>query len=366
MTTPVRYSHSSLSTFRECEQKFEYAYIHRLESNTDKWAVSRDLGSSIHAGIAKLLEQLYDNPDIPLQEQIDIVSRESILEADTYVYKEPEWGTDDLDEYHHTMAIARDTIPELANTIIPQLELGSRYTVAGAYEFGLTTDLNTPLVEYEFVTYDVTPDGRERRIEGIIDAVLVDNTTGDYILYDWKVRGKLLPLQHVVMDMQLPLYATILNGFAFDKGLSATIDVVRMYQMLSSPPKPAKLTQKNVPSIQASASYWEFWWESIPYPIRNKLDPSTWYDKMVTGGKLRDKSDWIAYEDIPVTGSTSIEVSLMVENTINRIERAIADKYFLPVWGSYNCQTCQYAKLCMARRDGDWVDDVVAEHYHKK
>lgn len=365
--TNIRYSHSSLSMFRECEQKFKYAYIDNIESNTDKWASNRDFGSSVHEGIAELLRRLYEYPHISLEEQVAIVSNMAIVHAEQYIYREPEWANEPhTEEYYAQMVYARDIIPELCRTFVPMLELGTRYTVAGAYEFGLTTDTTIPLVEYKFETYDVSKTGEQRLISGIIDAVLIDNQTDTYFLYDWKVRNRLLPLQQVVMDMQLPLYATVLNGFAHDKHTGVSVDVVRMCQILSSPPKPAKLTKKDMPSIQACASYWEYWWETIPYSIRKRLDADEWYDTMVNGGKLRDKSDWVAYEDIPVTNAVSQEVSRMVENTLDRIETAQMMDYFLPVWGSYNCAMCQYSKLCLARRDGDDVNEVIREHYHTK
>lgn len=385
----VRFSHSSLASYRHCEKQFYYSYVRGLESNSDKWKSVKDLGTAMHEGIAHLLITLAYEPNLTVDQQISEAWTVALTAHDKLVETERvNWAGERDDDYLAQMAHNREVIPQLMKLYIPMMELGTRYRPAMANELfpcpscGGTGEVlqlvhfdddpiqpcpdceetNIPLVEFEFETKDITVDGRTRILQGIVDAVLYDKETGTYILYDWKIRGRLLPDTTVNQDMQLALYATVLNIMAREAGSNAYISTTRMYQMLKTPPKPATLTQKNLPSKSACASYFDFWWDSIPEPLRQKLNRMEWVEIMAD--KLRQREDWVMAVDMPILDSTMEEVSELVEGTLNRIERSALNHDWLPSWGAHSCEFCQFKLLCQTRRNGGDIEMTINEAYH--
>lgn len=388
--TKIRYSHSAFSTFRHCEKQFDYSYVQKLEANTDKWKAVKDLGTAIHEGIAVVLQTLALAPNMPatsddILSQVDIATIEAIAKHDELVDKnKKDWAGDRDDQYYTDMAYNREIIPALIEMHIPMMELGSRYRPAMASEFGfnvedqrdpklghawvkVTTD-DFPLVEYSFEFDNVTfANNVEAPIQGIVDAVLYDMKTGHYILFDWKVRGRLLDPVAVGQDFQLPLYATILNAMS---KTDARITVATMYQMLKTVPKPAKILKKGNISTASCASHWDFWWNSIAEPQREKMDHDEWYALMVGGGKLRDIESWVSAVEVPITANVMQEVSYVTDLTIDRINANLeTDSWvssWLPSWSAHGCEFCQFKKLCQARRHGMDEASVIKELYRER
>jgi hypothetical protein len=301
-----------------------------------------------------------------VEQQIAQATTSALVEHDKLVDAEKKnYHGERDDDYYAEMAFNRDIIPQLVRLNIPMMELGSRYRVAMKSEFyNLDGEDDTPLVEHEFETTDAAEDGRERKITGVVDAVLYDKQTETYILYDWKVRGRLLDPVAVMQDIQLALYATVLNSDAYRNDKDSYISLTRMYQMLKTPPKPAKLKKDGTPSVAKQASYFEFWWNSLPTPFRSKESRSKWEETM--SDKLRQQEDWVLAVDNPVTWHTMEEVSDVVEGTLNRIESSIHHMDFLATWGAHSCEFCQFKKLCQARRTTGNIEDTVNELYTVK
>lgn len=348
----IRFSHSSLSTFRHCPQSFKYSYIDKLESLTDKWGSVKDLGTVIHAGISATIEAVAKDVYISVAEQVSIAvwaaikEHESILVEDRKNY----YGERD-DDYYVKMRMNRERIPELLKMYIPMLELGTRYIPAWASDFFSGVDSESDddyvLTEFDFVIEDVT-DGVTTEVEGIIDAVLFDTKSSSYVLFDWKVRGRLLATAQAQMDSQLPLYATVLNEIA-DK---ASVDTAVMFQMLNTPAKPAKLNKDGKPSIAAQASYWDFWWNSIPEPLREKLKQDEWYKVMVEGNKLRDRESWVEAVEYAIIPPLMQEIAENTELTIKKIHEAVETDTWLRQYSAHGCEFCQFKNLCLQARTG--------------
>lgn len=381
----VRISHSSLASYRSCPQMFKYSYVDNITSTNDKWAMVKDLGSAVHYGIERAISSLAFDPRLAddVNALVDIAkeSSQAWVRNNTEAGRKNFHGEPDLD-YYASMSYINETAPQVLELHLPLLKLGTRYRPVWASELGLelrdcdeceegSQYEDFPMVEYNFSIEDVVMrDGVEetRTIEGIVDAVLYDMQNEVYVLFDWKCRGHMLDEMQVAMDSQMMLYATVLNQLITTE---VQIHNVVMYQMLNKLPKPAKLNKDGKPSIAPAFSTWDFWWNSIPEPTRNKLDMAEWYNLMTEpndAGKTRlhGIEEWVIAVEIPVTTPAMQEVSANTELTIDNIQRSLDNNTWQKRWSAHGCQMCEYKKLCLATRYGADINETIKLGYVTK
>lgn len=385
------YSWTAMQTFARCNRAFELGYRENIELIPNETNEARLTGMVLHAGMAaNLLTQRE-----PLDERIKIAIKaaERALEQETIPNKLIRGldGNQVIDTFYYLMLEGiHQQIPRLLEYIIPQFDL-ERYYVPLAGEllpkgdwckcdicsgsgkvrhgqttcnrcYGLGTDksygrecscviedecqncdstgfaeskMRQPMVEWKFEFEDFT---------GIIDAVLYDRETGEFIMVDWKFRSKFVADEIAAMDGQLPFYAACLNA------MGAKISQTVMYQVRRAVPKPAVINQNKMPSIAAQDTTWSYWLETLPSDLRDKLDLGEWQVKLEH--KLKSETDYINPIAMIVTDKSS-EIALnnarMIVAMMEVANRMYDDGYAMPATlNDTACKWCDFKMLCRA------------------
>lgn len=396
----LRLSHTSLSDFRYCPTKFLYRHVGKLVPKEDKWEMTKDFGSAIHYAIEQVLHYIAEQEiprvnwatstiDTNTQVAIAIEAVRSWVIANTDPYRTitDEMGNEVRHtEYYDGMEQIYNEAPHLVEFLLPHLQLGTRYFPAmlsdffdpinpdsevPMYHFGNIVpskdtmgSYDSPIIEFNFEITDDTG----HTIVGIIDAVLYDRENDAYVLFDWKVRSRILDEVEASMDSQLMLYATIFNQLM---DVNMPLSSVCMMQMRNTLPKPAKMNKPSakgwLPSISPQVSTWDVWWNSIPDDARAKLDEREWQEKMLGEGRLKTVDYWFAPVTIPVTPISMREVDLNTELTLQQIDTALRTDRWLKLWSAHSCGFCVYKDLCKADRfHGDAGADTLANLKYDK
>lgn len=375
MTTAsnLRLSHTSLSDYRYCPTKFLYRHVGGLVPKEDKWEVVKDFGSAIHYGIEQVLHYIaeLDFPrvnwatSIANQDTLIAIARDAV-QSWVIANTDPERTiVDELGntvrhtEYYNGMEQIYNEAPHLIEFLLPHLQLGTRYFPAMMSDFfepiNPTEDIpkyylgmyDEPIIEFNFEIVD----DAGHTIVGIIDAILYDRETDSFVLFDWKVRSRMLDEVEASMDSQLMLYASIFNQLM---DLPKPLSSVCMMQMRNSLPKPAKMNKPSakgwLPSISPQTSTWGVWWNSIPSEARAHMDEFEWQKKMLGEGRLKTVDHWFVPVVMPVTPTSMQEVDLNTELTLQQIDQSLETSRWLKLWSAHTCGFCAYKDLCKADR----------------
>lgn len=342
-------SWSSIHTFMKCQRAFGLRYIEGFVRNTDQDNFARLLGSAVHAGLEEALRTDFQQST---NQQAYGISQ--IVQAAThraYIYcHEIQKDTPDM----VTLVDAvYNTAVDVLKYQIPMIGIGSRYRVASVMEVlgHVSPDADlVPFVEFSF-SYPLDAD---TNITGIIDAAVVDQENGGLYLLDWKVRENLVEPMLVSMDGQLPLYAALMTQ------MGASIRGTIQYQMLSSVPRPAVITEKTrLPSKAAQATTWEVWAQSIR---AWGIDPEPYREAMMP--KLRTNEDYVRPVVTPLN-------TAMIQRTMENLVEVVAtiheaqslDRY-PGIMSAHGCRFCDYKSVCRAWVAGASSRQILSSEYH--
>jgi putative RecB family exonuclease len=173
------YSHSRLSCYEQCPQKFKLQYIEKIETE-EKGSVEAFLGSRVH----EALEKLYC--DLQYQKQ-------NTLE-DLLTFLETEWNANWSDDI---LIVNKEYQPE--NYLkMAQKYLSDYYQRYHPFDQGRTVALE----ELIRITLDTQGD---YKLQGYIDR-LTETGDGSYEIHDYKTNSRLPLAEYIRSDRQLALY----------------------------------------------------------------------------------------------------------------------------------------------------------------
>jgi len=174
------YSHSQLSTFEQCQLKFKFKYIDKLEPDI-KNTIESFLGKKVH----EVLEWLYIE-----------VSRGKIPELDEVIKNYAEfWNRD----YNLDIKIIKEE-----NSKDYYLNKGLRFLI-NYYTKNYPFNDNTIDIEKKiFINFDKEKD---YSIIGFIDRLTYDNNSNIFEIHDYKTSSSLKSQEELDKDRQLALYS---------------------------------------------------------------------------------------------------------------------------------------------------------------
>lgn len=359
-------SWSQMLAYLQCPRKHELSYFDNLERIPNAMNKSRMYGTVFHAAMAENL-RLHD---MPINHRI-VQSRQAAfaaLEEETLPQKTVMTGEGKviLDQSYY------DMVNEIGTSIPPIIEFAIRnidFTRFRPVKAGELFGLTSPAVRCDAcdgqgveMTY-----GRKCPVcnglgynaekadalviewvfeygsfKGIVDAVLYDAWSDEFILVDWKLRYAFPHDDVAAMDGQLAFYAALLND------MGARIRKTVMWQFRRAVPQLARLNQNGMPSVAAQTTTWEYWWETLPSDLRAKLNEAEWRATME--GKVKDLSYFTNPVTSPVTQMSSrnaMDNALLVLDAIRNAGKRYDDAIPAPaILSSNGCQYCDFFKLC--------------------
>jgi len=173
------YSHSRLSCYEQCPQKFKLQYIDKIETEVEE-SVEAFLGSRVH----EALEKLYRD----LQHQ-----KENILD-ELLSFFENEWNTN----WNDDIVIVNDVYgPE------NYLKMGRKY-ISDYYKRYHPFNQGKTVALEELIRITLDDDG-DYKLQGFIDR-LTETRDGYYEIHDYKTNSRLPLPDYLRTDRQLALY----------------------------------------------------------------------------------------------------------------------------------------------------------------
>ena len=173
------YSHSRLSCYEQCPQKFKLQYIDKVETEAEE-SVEMFLGSRVHETLEKLYRDLLHQKENTLEELL--------------VFLGNEWKTN----WSSDIIIVNDEYgPE------NYLKMGRKY-ISDYYKryHPFTQGKTVALEELIRITLDVEGN---YKLQGYIDR-LTEKKDGFYEIHDYKTNSRLPLPEYLLSDRQLALY----------------------------------------------------------------------------------------------------------------------------------------------------------------
>ena len=184
------YSHSKLSTFEQCPQKYKFRYIDKIK--VLKKSIEAFLGSIVH----ETLEWIHNE-----------VKSERIPNIDeAVIFYSKSWEQ----KYNQDIYIVKKEL-----TIKDYFNTGIRF-ILGYYTRNCPFNENTLETEKRIeVNLD---DLKKNKIVGIIDRLVYNKEKEEYEIHDYKTGNTLPAQEKIESDRQLALYSiAIKNEFGKDK-----------------------------------------------------------------------------------------------------------------------------------------------------
>lgn len=174
------YSHSRLSTFEQCPQKYKLHYIDKVETEAEE-SIEAFLGSRVH----ETLEKLYRDLDY---------QKTNTLE-DLLTYFNDQWTTNWTD---HILIVKQDYTKENYKN------MAEKYVTDYYHRYSPFTQGKTISIEDRIlITLD---DTKDYKLQGYIDR-LTETHDGYYEIHDYKTNSRLPLPQYIENDRQLALYS---------------------------------------------------------------------------------------------------------------------------------------------------------------
>jgi len=229
------YSHSRLSCFEQCPQKYKLNYIEKVETESEG-SVEAFLGSRVHETLEKLYRDLQHQKHDSLEDLLQ--------------YLQNEWEKNWNDEI---------VIVNEEYTQENYLKMGEKF-IADYYKKYHPFDQGKTLALEELIRINLDESGNHK-LQGYIDR-LSESKDGHYEIHDYKTSSRLPLPDYIRQDRQLALYAIgvkdkypdvqhirlVWHFLAFDK----EIDSARTDEELD------KLKQDTIQLIDAIESEEEF------------------------------------------------------------------------------------------------------------
>lgn len=338
-------SYSQMGSFTTCAKKYEYEYVDRLKLK--KGAVQQSsLGDLVHHGIAGALRKfsekqvnnkphkiahLYAASEAAIREQANKSRHDVLMLEGDELPVDDGWNQLATDAYLITV------------NVIDELQLGKRYAVAAIPVRDPNTDKldYIPLIEF-YISADLTDNAR---FSGVVDAVLYDIERDDYILFDWKVRGRFTGYDVEVLNGQLPLYQRVLNEvYGFNISTSVLFQIKD-----KAPQKPEMLKNGKQMSRRAIVSTWDLYKSEL---IAQGLDPADYIEEMAP--KLA-ATEFFSPIEITRTGET---LQRFWDNA-EKFAINIGKQSEYPMALGYPCRTCNFQRLCAAKMMGYGIEEAM-------
>lgn len=346
-------SWSLIQTFLSCPRKFELSYLEGLSrASADQFNLK--LGSAFHAGLEAALRLVVSGVIVNNENLIDAAVAAAVAWvrddaiSGKQVYNKSADAFEPDTKYYQMMAEVRNLVPPLLTYHIPLMGIGRYIPVTKGEVLGYiqadeqirnadiygTEELLELALEWKFKF----PIGNDNFVTGMIDAVLLDQETGELVIVDWKTRGVFPNDNLALVDGQVHLYAAILNK------MGANITRVAMWQFSTKLPSPASISAKNHRPNTGAASYdttWDYWVATLP----PNISPEKYEAEMKP--KLKQPED---YQRIVWGVVTDVSTDMMMDNvmaTLHAIETMKNNKFGFPaVLGSNACKWCDFLPLC--------------------
>ncbi len=203
------YSHSRLSCFEKCPQKFKLNYIDKVETESEE-SIEAFLGSRVHETLEKLYKDLTFHKENSLDELITYFHNiwDENWDNSIVIVKE-EYGPDNY------------------------LKMGEKF-ISDYYKRYHPFDQGRIISIEERILIDLDSDG-DYQLQGYIDR-LTENGDGFYEIHDYKTNSRLPLPEYIENDRQLALYAIgvkdrypdckdvrlVWHFLAFDKEIDST------------------------------------------------------------------------------------------------------------------------------------------------
>lgn len=184
-------SYSQMSTFLQCKARW-YKYYLCGQGKSDS-TESTELGTQIHAAIEEYCNKLHDGYEWSLGEVVDLV--EFNLDCRKIKFKDDD---DVIVQQHLDMAKSLFNGEQGLGKLLKRCEV-----VGQEIEFHLPFKL----------PFDVCFDGEiynEVEINGFIDLLLKDKSTGELIVVDHKTSKKVFVDDKLYNDYQFPIYSLVI------------------------------------------------------------------------------------------------------------------------------------------------------------
>ncbi len=173
------YSHSRLSCFEQCPQKFKFQYINKIETEEEE-TVEAFLGIRVHEALEKLYRDLQYQKKDTLEELL--------------VWLREQWKENWSDDI---IIVNTEYTPE--NYLkMAEKYLSDYYVRYHPFDKGRTVALE----ELIRITLD---EAGEYKLQGYIDR-LTETTDGCYEIHDYKTNSRLPLAEYIRSDRQLALY----------------------------------------------------------------------------------------------------------------------------------------------------------------
>ena len=172
------YSHSRLSTFEQCKQRYKFRYIDHIPEK--ERTIEAHLGSMVHLTLEWIYGEAQKGNLPSLDEVMLFYSRNWLAEKKDFLI--PKKGMTDNDYYNKGVQFLIDYY----NRYAPFQE-------------------NTLALEKE-VFLDLDEEGNYK-LRGFIDRLCYNLETGEYEIHDYKTSNTLPPQEKVDEDRQLALYS---------------------------------------------------------------------------------------------------------------------------------------------------------------
>lgn len=172
------FSHSRLSCFEQCPQKFRYKYIDKIKTETEE-TIEAFLGKRVHES----LEKLYH--DLRLEK---LRSLDEILE-----FFNSRWEKGWSDK----ILMVRSNNPEIQRSMGIR-HISGYYNKHSPFNHSRTVGLEMP------IKIDLNGDGKFR-IRGFVDRISLAGNSIE--IHDYKTGSRLPAQEHLAQDRQLALYA---------------------------------------------------------------------------------------------------------------------------------------------------------------
>ena len=318
-------SYSELSAAKTCARKWDYQYRHRIRTKEQSPTLER--GSALHEGIKEWW----------LTKDLD----GSIMAAENYL------SVIDDDKLRREL---QEEVAELLEYHLPVLDCNGRYVVADSGEL-LGSDNPVPMLEYKF---------NYMGFMGYIDAVLFDTHTMEYVLVDWKLRRTPYSVEDIMIDGQLPFYATVLNQ------MGANISRAIMWQFKLKPPQPAQKTPGGKLKKAYQLTTWEKWEETVTEELLDGKSIGYW--EGIMRPKLKEHGDFVVMADVPLTEhwlDKAWQDALASIGMIDEYIEMLHERNTLPgTLNVYACKFCDFKRICVADQSGiERVEDVMREDF---
>jgi len=366
----LRLSWSAIKSFLECQRKYQFGYIEGIMKPYGGDSGTIVTGSHVHAGWEAALKSSYNDPSLSMQGRLTDALigvrnyRNANLDNTKVIFN---WETQAYEpdgEYFAMMEDAYENACAILTYQLPRFNW-DRYSVVSLEDLfsGVSEDklaamlryspklrkTDEPLVEWKFELPYLN-----HTLVGVVDAVLFDHQQFEYVFLDWKTRSRWLDDALIGLDGQLPLYASLVNWVLDEPIVSRVIQ----YQVSSSVPGPAKLTQKGALSMAVPGSTWEVWAASVyalgmnPEQYRNEMEP-----------KCQPPSYYTRPVDISLNADSMNRTLLNLHEVISAIGKSTEQQTFPGILSADGCQFCDFRKICTAYQGGGDPNIIIEREY---